>query len=206
MGRTMTKRSPEGSLRERQQARAKEDLLQATLGIISTEGPDGASIERVALDAGMSRGTLYAHCPGGRDELLLRAYEHIGTTFVAAAIELAETRDDWIDRISGFAEAMVELCSDSRLGFFYNISGPNLLGFAAARGRGSRAALAFIDNELSRAISEGEVDPGIDVEGTAILLTGSLREMGMVVARNMDLADGLLAAFNRILAGLRSSI
>ena len=201
----MTKRLPEGSLRERQQARAKEDLLVATLGIISSAGPDGVSIERVTLDSGMSRGTLYAHCPGGRDELLLRAYEHIGTSFVEAATALAESRDGWMDRISGYAEAMAELCSDSRIGFFYNISGPNLLGFSAGRGRGARAALNFIDHGLTGAIKAGDIDPGLDVEGTAILLTGSLREMGMAVARNIDMAGGLLGAFKRILGGLRSS-
>lgn len=207
MGRTMMmSKFPGGSLRERQQARAKEDLLLATLGIVSSEGPDGVSIERVTQESGMSRGTLYAHCPGGRDELLLRAYEHIGSQFIEAAAELAESRDDWMGRVSGYAEAMAELCSDSQIGFFYNISGPNLLGFSAGRGRGSRAALNFINEELTRAISEGEVDPGIDVEGTAILLTGSLREMGMAVARNIDMAGSLLAAFKRILAGFRSSI
>lgn len=200
------KTSPTGSLRERQQVRAKEDLLLATLGIISAEGSDSVSIERVTQDAGMSRGTLYAHCPGGRDEILLRAYEHIGKRFIEAATELTECRDDWMDRISGYAEAMAELCSDSQIGFFYNISGPNLLGFSAGRGRGSRAALNFINNELTRAIREGEVDAGIDVEGTAILLTGSLREMGMAVARNIDMAGSLLAAFKRILVGLRSPI
>ncbi|ASN20074.1 TetR/AcrR family transcriptional regulator [Arthrobacter sp. YN] len=202
----MTKISPTGSLRERQQVRAKDDLLLATLGIISAEGPDGVSIDRVTQNAGMSRGTLYAYCPGGRDELLLRAYEHIGTRFIEAATERAEFRDDWMDRISGFAEAMAELCSDSQIGFFYNISGPNLLGFPADRGRGSRAALDVINKELTRAISEGDVDAGIDTEGTAILLTGSLREMGMAVARNIDMAGSLLLAFKRILVGLRSPI
>ncbi|MCA4132550.1 TetR/AcrR family transcriptional regulator [Arthrobacter sp. M4] len=207
MGLTLTKKgSPEGSLRARQQARAKEDLLLATLAIISSEGPDGVSIERVRQDSGMSRGTLYAHCPGGRDELLLRAYEHIGTRFVEAAAELAQSREGWIDRISGYAEAMVELCSDSHIGFFYNISGPNLLGFTAGRGKGAKAALNFINRELARAIRDGEVDPATDVEGTAILLTGSLREMGMAVARDMDLAGSLLDAFERMLSGLRATV
>ena len=207
MGLTMTtKGSPEGSLRERQQARAKEDLLHAALGIISSEGPDGVSIERVTQDSGMSRGTLYAHCPGGRDELLLRAYEHIGARFVEAAAELTEFREHWMDRISGYADAMAELCSDSRLGFFYNISGPNLLGFSARQGRGAGAALNFISHELTAAVSKGEVDPGVDVDGTAILLTGSLREMGMAIARNPEMTSGLLVAFRRILAGLRAAV
>lgn len=206
MGLTMMREgSTEGSLRERQQTRAREDLLMATLGIISSEGSDCVSIERVRLDSGMSRGTLYAHCPGGRDELLLRAYEHVGTRFVEAATDLAESRGGWIERISGFAEAMVELCSDPRIGFFYNISGPNLLGFSAGRGKGSRAALNFIHRQLARAIQDGEVDPAIDVEGTATLLTGSLREMGMTVAQNMDLAGSLLGTFERMLAGLRTT-
>lgn len=195
------KRPAPGSLREQQQVRAKESLLRATLDIISATGSESVSIERVTLTSGMSRGTLYAHCPGGREELLQRAYDHIGQAFTHSAEAASLQRIDWKDRIAAHAEAMARLCEDPRIGIFYNISGPNL-GLRSSGGKGSKATQEFFTRELSAARQDGPLDAGVDPAGTAILLTGCLREMGMAVALEANLAPGLVESFRRILAGL----
>lgn len=198
----MTTNGTGRTLRERQQERTRRDIVRAALGIISAEGSGRMTIDRIAAEAGMSRGTLYAHNPDGLDEIIRSAYDLLGTDLLATAQARAEGQDDWIDRLTAYAEAMVALAQDSELGFFYNISGPSRIGLDRERGTGSLGYREVFQMELEGAQKAGLVPPDIDPVATAALLVGMMREAGIDIARDASLATSYVAAFRRTLTAL----
>ena len=190
------------NLRERRREQTRNDLATAGLEIISAEGVDAATIDRLAAQAGMSRGTVYAHFEGGREEVLQEAYRRIGRELVSRAQRLAKSAATWQDRVMAYARAMVELTEDHHRGYFYNVAGPALFGSRVERGEGSSASLAAIRNELLLAQQRGEVDGNVDTDEMAVLLTGCLREAGIEIARDAMKPKKFLTAFQRLLDGL----
>jgi len=188
-------------LRERQQQRVREDLIAATLDLVADDLA-AATIDRITAESGMSRATLYSHFPAGRDDLLRAAYEAVGSTLLERARQRAATADTWNGRILAYAAAMLEFSTDPRLGAFYNVSGPHLVGFRAERGIGSQGFFDAFCEQLDLAVSLGAVDPHLDVESTATLLAGSLRDAGIETSRHPERATAFLDSLGRLLTGL----
>ena len=192
------------SLRERRREQTRSDLAGAGLEIISAEGVDAVTIDRLATQAGMSRGTVYAHFEGGRDEVLQEAYRAVSRELVSTAQRLTDSATTWRDRVMAYARAMVALTGDHHRGYFYNVAGPALFGSRVERGEGSSASLAAIRKELLLAQERGEIDNGVDADEMAVLLVGCLREAGVEIARDAMKPAKFLSAFQRLLDGLAS--
>ncbi|MHC6220787.1 TetR/AcrR family transcriptional regulator [Arthrobacter sp. MMS24-S77] len=192
------------NLRERRREQTRNDLTSAGLEIISAEGVDAATIDRLAAQAGMSRGTVYAHFEGGRDEVLQEAYRRVGRDLVNAAQRMADSAATWRDRVMAYARAMVALTEDRHRGYFYNVAGPALFGGRVERGEGSSASLAAIRKELLHAQQRGEIDSEVDADEMAVLLVGCLREAGIEIAREAMQPAKFLSAFQRLLDGLNA--
>ncbi|WP_157731733.1 TetR/AcrR family transcriptional regulator [Arthrobacter sp. YN] len=190
------------SLRERRREQTRSDLADAGLEIISAEGVDAVTIDRLAMQAGMSRGTVYAHFEGGRDEVLQEAYRAVSREVVSTAQRLTDSATTWRERVMAYARAMVALTEDHHRGYFYNVAGPALFGSRVERGEGSSASLAAIRKELVIAQERGEVDKGADADAISVLLIGCLREGGVEIAREAMKPANFLSAFQRLLDGL----
>lgn len=193
---------PEAGRRAHRRRRTRADLVGAALDLIAAEGTDGVGIDALVAGAEVARGTLYAHFPGGRDEILVAAYRLVGERTAARAAELLEERTDWIDRMTAHLESMIEVVRNPGVGIFYTMTGPQLAGMDR-RGVGSSAALACFTDELARAVELGEVPSALDVAATAALLVGAVREAGIDVARDPASADRSIAAFRLLLGALR---
>lgn len=187
------------SLRARQHERTRGGILRAALAIVSDDGTERMTIERIATGAGMSRATLYAHYPAGHDEIIRAAYDLLGADLLADARARAEGAPTWIDRLCAYAEAMIDLAGDAELGFFYNITGPGRVGLNREHGSGSVGYRDAFRAELDSAQAEGEVAADIDAAATASLLVGMMRQAGIDIARDGSLARAYLAAFRRTL-------
>ncbi|MBK0422491.1 TetR/AcrR family transcriptional regulator [Leucobacter sp. CSA2] len=188
--------------RERRRRRTREDLVAATLQVIGEFGDADLTIDRVSAASGISRGTIYAHFPDGRDELLSGAYAELARDLIARTSSAAALATDWRDSIVAHAEAMLELAGDARIGHFFNVSGPALIVDGAARGIGSGASALMIRDELAAASAAGLIDPGLDAASTARLLVGAIRESAIAVVRDGADPAASLAAFGRLVAGL----
>jgi len=190
------------TLRERQQERSRADLVEATLAVIAADGLPAVTIEAILRESGMARATLYAHFPGGRDELLRAAYARAGEELLRLAREAAATASGWRTRILAFARTMIDFSSSPTLGHFYSVSGPHLMGFRAERGVGSQGYFDAFRAALGEAAAAGELVAGADPDALAILLTSSLRDAGIAVARGHATAGTLVAAVETLLEGL----
>lgn len=190
------------TLRERRQQRTREELVDAVLAVIGQSGLADTTIERVSAESGISRGTVYAYFPGGRDELLRAAYARLGHELVERTRAAVSAAGDWRGRIVAHARAMFDLAGDARIGHFYNVSGPTLIVDGAERGIGSGASIVMIREALEAAQGAGEVDAGVDADAVAALLVGAMREAAIGVAAGMRDADRSFAAFARLIDGL----
>lgn len=170
--------------------------------VIAQGGVDGATIERVSAQSGISRGTVYAHFPGGRDELLRAAYAQLGMRLVERTRAAVSAAGDWQSQLAAHAREMFDLAADEHLGHFFNVSGPTLITEGVERGIGSGASAVMLQEVLALAQERGEVSTGVDAETTAILLVGALREAAIRVAGGDDGAERAYAAFARLGAGL----
>lgn len=190
------------SLRERRQRRTRTDLVDAVLQVIAEQGLAETSIDRISAASGISRGTVYAHFPGGRDELLRAAYAKLGRDLVARTRAAVTAAEGWREQIDAHARSMFDLAADARIGDFYNVSGPALIVSGVERGIGSGASVIMIREALEGAQHAGEVDPDLDVDAMASLLVGALREAATGVSAGERDAERSYAAFARLTAGL----
>lgn len=193
---------PQTSLRERRQLRTRQELVEAVLVVIAESGVDATTIDRVSTQSGISRGTVYAHFPGGRDELLRAAYARLGIQLVERTRAAVLAAEDWRGRLAAHAREVLDLAGDAKTGHFFNVSGPTLITDGVERGIGSGASVAMIQQDLAAAQQRGEVSADVDPAPTAVLLVGALREAAIRVAAGDDPAERVYAAFDRLVAGL----
>lgn len=199
---TGIERSAPLSLRDRRRQRTRADLVDAVLVAIAEVGLAGATIDRVALVSGISRGTIYAHFPGGRDELLRAAYAKLGSELADRTRAEVATAEGWELQLIAHAREMFRLATDTNIGHFYNVSGPTLIVSGAARGIGSSASAALIRETLEVAQQTSEVDAALNAEVLSTLLVGALREAAIEVSAGRCDATEALAAFARLVGGL----
>lgn len=193
------------TLRERRHLRTRQELVDAVLIVIGEHGLEGATIDRVADRAGLSRGTVYAHYPAGREELLRAAYAELGYGIVARTQAGVTAADSWQGQLRAHANAMLELALVERIGYFYNVSGPALIPEGEARGIGSSASAALMRETLSAAREAGSVALDVPPDSVAILLVGALREAAVAVATGACEASDAEEGFARLVAGLAAS-
>lgn len=190
------------SLRQRRREQTRDELVGTLLAIIADDGVDAVTIDRVVQKSGMARGTLYAHFPGGRDELLRAAYAQLGCDLVVRSRAAVTSATSPSERLVALARVMLEVAEDHRVGFFYNVSGPVILASAPERGGGSGASLDMVTEALADARAAGGLDSAVDPHAIAVLLVGALREAGVAVAAGRLDAGRALAGFQLLVKGL----
>ncbi|WP_454132533.1 TetR/AcrR family transcriptional regulator [Microbacterium lacticum] len=189
--------------RDRRRQQVRQDLAEVTLGLISAEGLDAVSIERLCDEGALSRATLYAHFPDGRDGVLRAAYERAGGLLAERAAADAEGAATWEDRIASYARTMIEFSSSSHLGHFYSVSGPHFVGFRAERGVGAQWYYEAIREQLRAAQAGGEVDADGDPDALAVLLASSLRDAGVAASHDPAAIEAFVGAVRALVRGLR---
>ena len=190
------------SLRERRRAQTREDLVAGVLAVIDAQGFDRLTIERIATAAGVSRGTVYAHFPGGLTELVSAAYAEIGRTIVARTTAEIAAVSVWTEELTAHARAMFDFAASSGCGHFYNVSGPAFISAGESRGIGTGASRAMIADTLAQAQAAGRLREAIVPEAVATLLVGAIREAAIAIATGEADPAEELAAFSTLVAGL----
>ena len=193
------------TLRERKQRLTREALVQALLDVIAERGVQEATISLISVRSGISRGTIYAHFPGGRDELLRAAYARLGEQLVERTRAAVGAAAGWREALAAHADAMFELADDALTGHFFNVSGPTFIVDGAERGIGSGASARMIAATLDAARASGEVGADVDPGSTAVLLVGALREAAIRVSAGELDPERANLAFARLAAGLAAA-
>lgn len=188
----------------RRRERMRDDVAEAALRVVTADGLDAVSIDRLCEEAGVARATVYAHFPDGRDGILREAYARAGQMLLTLAHDRAASCVSWDEQIVSYARTMLEFSSTRTLGHFYSVSGPALMGFRESGGEGTRGYQEAIRAELAAARDAADLVDGADPDILAVLLASSLRDAGIATAHRPELAERFISGIELILEGLRA--
>lgn len=127
-------------VRKERQERTREQLLEAAARVFARHGFDGASIPRIAEDAGVSTGAIYSNFTG-KEELFLAMMERVaaqGASRRAAVIAdegdertdrlVARMAADWVDTIDHDPDTVLLMAEF----WLYAVRRPDILDLVAA--------------------------------------------------------------------------
>lgn len=189
-------------LRERNRLRTRGDILDAAAELLGAEGYAATSLEVLAQKSGISRGTIYAHFPGGRDEIIREVYLRIADGVYIRGISLRDQYTDRAERITALAQALVEATREPG-GRFYGVMGPDIVPVVSGiMGSTSRSFEHIIAQELQAAIAAGQLPPEAPAATLATTLTGAIRAAGVSAAVNPAQASQAVDAIRLLAQGL----
>ncbi|MDP9655307.1 UNVERIFIED_ORG: AcrR family transcriptional regulator [Pseudomonas putida] len=178
------------SLRDRNRLRTRQELLNAVLDLFAEGGVAACSVDAVAKRLGASKTTVYSYFPGGLDEMLRDIYRMISQRVLTQGIELREAQSRTEDRIYALAKSLLDVCAEPKIGFFYMLLSPALNALLEpVVGEASSQFRKMITCDL---ITLGQSESRAAYY--SILITGSLREAAITVARDATQRDPLLEA------------
>src|SRR4051812_44101641 len=176
------------SRREERKQETRRELVEAASRVFAQHGFQGASLDRIAREAGYTTGAIYFHF-GGKDELFLAAFESYALTRVGEVTEAYEgaegdlpkraraVADDWMARQAADPAFMVVALEF----FVLSLRKPKLREALAARQAAVRlAAGRMVEQDLRQS---GQRLP-LPAQETATVL----RELGvgMAMAKLLD--------------------
>lgn len=190
-------------LRERNRIRTRDEILTAMSLLLGDQPFESITVDEVAQQAGVSRGTIYTYFPDGRDQLVRDAYQRIAEQVTTQGTERRAAHTDTTERIVALASALAEISATPE-GRFYGLIGSALFGpLGGVTGAASGSFRNHLSEDLSAAAASGRLAAGLAAEETVVLFSGALRELGQTAAREPErvpaLLDGLRALCRAIL-------
>ena len=144
-------------------AERKELLVSTALRLVTEHGIQGATIERLATEAGMSQGGIYRHFPSRTDILLAvvdRIFEQIFALYVV------EPGTDPLEQLREIARRHTRLMSDKELSFarpwLEFIAAAPRVGLREAVARKQGTAVDVLAEIVDRGKECGSVRPDVD--------------------------------------------
>jgi AcrR family transcriptional regulator len=180
-------------------------LLKAGRRLFAERGYADVGTEEIVQAAGVTRGALYHHFRGGKEELFRSVLVQISAETVKRVAEAADAVDDpWEVLVAG-SEAFLDACATPEVQRIMLIDGPSVLGWDVWRAIDTDYGLGRLETAVQQAMEAGSLLPGSST-AVAHVLAGALDEAAMVVARAEDpeLARREMGqTVRRLLEGLR---
>jgi AcrR family transcriptional regulator len=162
-------------------------LIAAGRELFATRGYDEVGAEEIVRAAGLTRGALYHHFPGGKAGLLEAIYERLEaeSTERVAHVVLDSKMDSPLAAMKAGVAAFLDECAEPGFQQIVLHDAPAVLGWERWRAIAAANGLGLIEASLIAAIEAGEIRP-LPVKPTAHLLLGALDEAAMLQARSAD--------------------
>lgn len=180
-------------------------LVGAARELFSQRGYASVGTEEIVQQAGVTRGALYHHFRGGKEELFRAVVIQLSAETAGRVRAAARAIEDPWDALVGGIDAFLDACATTEVQRILLVDGPAVLGWDVWRAIDEDYGLGLLEDALGRAIDAGRLPPQ-PTRAAAHVLVGALDEAAMVVAR----ADDPLAAraemgqtVHRLLEGLR---
>jgi AcrR family transcriptional regulator len=205
-------RDPLAPVRPRTKAGQREAttaaLVSAARELFAERGYAAVGTEEIVQRAGVTRGALYHHFRGGKEDLFRAVLVQISADTVHQIARVAAAIDDpWESLVVG-CEAFLDACASPEVQRIVLIDAPAVLGWDVRRAIDADYGLGLLEAALQRAMDAGRLREGSAIS-LAYVLAGALDEAAMVVAR----ADDPMAArremgqtLRRLLEGLRGPV
>ena len=151
-------------------------LVRAGRERFAAEGFAGASLDAVAADAGVTKGSLYHHFSGKADLFEAVFEEEARALSERVAAELGAHRDPWKGAVAGI-RAFLRLSQEPAVQRIMLLDAPSALGWEKVRAIESGHGLALIKATVAGLL--GRRDPDV----LAHLLFGALTEGALLIAQ-----------------------
>src|ERR1700761_3341546 len=168
-------------------AETRKALVDAARKLFEADGYAEVGAEQIVRSAGLTRGALYHHFPGGKRDLLEAVYELVeaeSTERVAHIVLDSEMHSPLAAMKAGVA-AFLDECAEPGFQRIALHDAPAVLGWDRWREISASNGLGLIEASLIAAIEAGEIRP-LPGKPTAPLLLGALDEAAMLQARSSD--------------------
>ncbi|GHD00382.1 TetR/AcrR family transcriptional regulator [Zhihengliuella salsuginis] len=189
-------------LRERNRRRTRADILDAAAEALGDGGYAATTLEELSRRAGLARGTLYAHFPGGREEIVRAVYLRIAEEVDERGRTLRGRETGAPDRIAALARALTERTATPS-GRFYGSTAADVVPVLADIAGGTSAAFeALIRTDLADARTAGDLPRGSDLDALTTALSGALRASAARTAAAPETVDAQVGAVRSLACGL----
>jgi AcrR family transcriptional regulator len=198
-----------GEDRPRTKAAQSEATTAALLGVarelFAERGYAAVGTEEIVKQAGVTRGALYHHFRGGKEELFRAVLVEISAETMRLVMQSAARSDDpWEELVLG-SEAFLDACMTPEVQRIMLTDGPSVLGWDIWRAIDTDHGLGLLQAAVQHAMDAGRLLPG-SPSAVAHVLAGALDEAAMMVARAEDQATAraeMGQTIRRLLEGLR---
>jgi AcrR family transcriptional regulator len=180
-------------------------LLAAARKLFAERGYADVGTEEIVQQAGVTRGALYHHFRGGKEELFRAVLVQVSADTVRRVAEIADLVEDPYEMLVAGSEAFLEACETPEVQRIMLIDGPSVLGWDVWRAIDTDHGLGVLAAAVQHAMDAGRLLPGSST-AVAHVLAGALDEAAMVVARAEDpvaARQEMGQTVRRLLEGLR---
>jgi AcrR family transcriptional regulator len=175
--------------RPRTKAAQREATIAALIAVarelFAERGYAGVGTEEIVKRAGVTRGALYHHFRGGKEELFRAVLVQISAETMQRVIaEASKTDDPWEELVLG-SEAFLDASMRPDVQRIMLVDGPSVLGWDVWRAIDTDHGLGLLEAAVQNAMDAGRLQQG-SATAVAHVLSGALDEAAMVVARAED--------------------
>jgi len=177
--------TPEPRTKAAQSEATTAALIAAARALFAERGYAGVGTEEIVQRAGVTRGALYHHFKGGKEDLFQAVLVQLATDTTERVMRAALAVDDPFEALIVGANAFLDACTTTEVQRIMLVDGPSVLGWDVWREADSGQALELLEAALQRAMDAGRMIPQPS-RPLAHVLIGALDEAAMVVARADD--------------------
>jgi AcrR family transcriptional regulator len=196
---------PTGRTKAAQREATVRSLLVQARDAFAQDGYRDASLEGIAGAAGVTKGALYHHFPGGKRELFRAVAAELHREIADRVASAAPEAEPWVQLLAG-CRTFLEMAVDPAAQRILLLDAPAVLGWDVWRDLDAASSMRQLETALTHLMADGVIDE-LPVRPLVHLLSGAMNEAALAVAQSSEPRRDLLetvAVLERLLGGLVS--
>jgi AcrR family transcriptional regulator len=180
-------------------------LIAAARELFAERGYANVGTEEIVQAAGVTRGALYHHFKGGKEELFRAVLVQLSAELMQSVVAAAGATTDPFEELAVGADAFLDASMTPEVQRIMLIDGPAVLGWEVWRAIDADHGLGLLEVALQNAMDAGAL-MAAPARAIAHVLIAALDEAAMVVARADDQETArqeMGQTVRRLLEGLR---
>ena len=165
----------------------RDTMVAVATRLFGERGYDGASIEAVLRESGVSRGALYHHF-ADKKALFEAVLEAVEADAARRTVEAAAGFTDPSEALRAGCEAWVRIAAEPEIRRIVLIDAPGVVGWARWREIDEEYGFGNLKAALAAIAETGRLDADL-VDLFAHMILAALNEIALIVAQSPDRAD-----------------
>jgi AcrR family transcriptional regulator len=183
-------------------------LIAAARVLFAEKGYAGVGTEEIVQRAGVTRGALYHHFRGGKEDLFHAVLVQVSAETTQRVLAKADAAGDPWETLMVGVDAFLDASAIPEVQRIMLVDGPAVLGWDVWRAADGEFALSALEQALQHAMDTGGM-VSQPARPLAHVLLGAIDEAAMVVARAEDPEAARVEmgqTMRRLLEGLRGPV